>query len=64
MVMAHLLGMMEINIQENLKITILKALAITSGQTEDSIRDLGKTIKCMEEEYSPGQMEENTRESM
>lgn len=62
--MEHLPGMTEINIQVNLKIITLKALVITSGQMEDNMRGPGKTIKCMGEAYSHGQMAENMRENM
>lgn len=62
--MEHLFGQMVANIKENLKITILRVLAIIFGLMGVSIKVLGEIIKCMGEEYLFGQMAENMKENI
>ncbi len=61
--MELLCGQMVANIKENLKIIILKALAITYGSMVESMRAHGGIIKCTEEEFSFGQMAENMKDN-
>ena len=62
--MENLYGQIKVCMKENSKIIILKALGIISGLMADNIREHGETIKCMEEVYSYGLMEENMKESL
>ena len=59
--MELLFGQMEVNIKENLKITIFKALVIMCGWMEDNLKVLGEIIKCMEEGFLFGQMVVNMK---
>lgn len=61
MVKAHLYGQMDRCTLDSFKITILKALVNTSGLMEERLMEIGRTIKCMEEEYSHGQTVESMK---
>ena len=55
-------GQTDLFMLENSTIIILRAKESTSGQMEGLMTALGKTIKCMDLAYSPGLMEEGTKE--
>ena len=58
-----LLGRMALFTQANLKPTILKASAFTSGRINENTRVCGNKTKCMGRECSNGGMEGNTSAS-
>jgi hypothetical protein len=57
-------GLMEVNMRESSKTTILMGLGIMCGWMGGSMKDRGRTTKCMGVVFSFGQMAENTKESM
>ena len=62
--MGHSYGMMEINMKENSNLIAYKVLGTMFGLMVESMKDLGKTKKCMGEEYLLGQMEEGMKGNM
>lgn len=56
--------LMEANIKASLNKTEFKVMDISSGLMENSMRDSGKTIKCMGKVTSSGQMVESMTDSM
>lgn len=58
-----LLGLIEVNIQENFEIIACMVMEFMCEMMEDDMMAIEKTIKWMETAFLHGQMEENIRES-
>ena len=64
MVKEHSNGLMVQHIREISLITIFMDMVHTSGLMAVNTLVIGETIKCMVEEFSNGQMEEDMKETM
>lgn len=57
-------GLIMLLIKETLMTTIFTGLELISGLMDENTLGIGRIIKCMDEEYSNGQMAEDMKETM
>jgi hypothetical protein len=57
-------GQIRVTTMDNGKIMLSRQLVLISGQMVDNMKEIGKTINCMEKESMIGQMVENMKAIM